>query len=236
MTATGTSSDFSDHEPAGVPFDRGARKAGNFFVGDARGACKFVGKSAEARAEHERDFRAQLRFRENEFRGALGAGKVTRRLARLASARRSSQHDPTIDADIRLAIVPASMARMPESRKLGFLVWRERADAADLDADRAEIRESAKREGGDREGARIERRLHRSEPLERDEFVRHHAQAEQVGDGVAVAARECRSPRRPAKKASRKSARRSTETRRCRARPAGCARRRSSHRPDKSAR
>ncbi len=55
--------------------DCGAREAGNFLVGDARGGSEFVGERAESRAEHQRDFRAQFCFRENVFRGALGAGK-----------------------------------------------------------------------------------------------------------------------------------------------------------------
>ena len=40
---------------------------------------------------------------------------------------------------------------------------------------------------------------HRAEPLEGDEFVRHHAQAEQVAD-AGNRARESRSPTRPAQK------------------------------------
>ncbi len=65
--------DFADHQAAGVADGGGTREAGNFFVGDARGFGQFVGEGAEAGAEDERDFRAQLGFREDEFRGAVGA-------------------------------------------------------------------------------------------------------------------------------------------------------------------
>ena len=58
---------FADHEPAGVAFDRRAREAGNFVVGNARGGGEFVGERAEAGAEHQADFRAQLRSRWMNF-------------------------------------------------------------------------------------------------------------------------------------------------------------------------
>ena len=51
---------------------------------------------------------------------------------------------PTMEADIRLAMVPASMARNAQAREFRFLVGRQRADSADLNADRAEIREIRK--------------------------------------------------------------------------------------------
>ena len=69
---------FSDHKTSGVAFDGRAREAGNFAVGNSRGAGEFVGECAEAGAEHQRDFWAQFRFREDEFRGAAGAGEFIR--------------------------------------------------------------------------------------------------------------------------------------------------------------
>ena len=84
----------SDYESAGVPFDGGAREAGNFLVRDSRGGSEFVGESAEAGAENERDFRAQFCFRENEFRGARGARKFGCAGSGFRALRRSSQHDP----------------------------------------------------------------------------------------------------------------------------------------------
>jgi hypothetical protein len=54
---------------------RGTREAGNFFVGDTRGLLQFVAEGAESGSEHQRDFRAQLGFRKDEFRGAIGARK-----------------------------------------------------------------------------------------------------------------------------------------------------------------
>ena len=102
---------------------------------------------------------------------------------------------PTIEADIRFAIVPHSIARMPEPREIGSLIRSQRTDAADLNSDRTEIREAAKRERGDREGTRIERLFHRAEALERDEFVRDHAQSQQVADRRRVVPRNSNQPR-----------------------------------------
>ena len=59
----------------------------------------------------------------------------------------------TILADIRLAMVPASMARRPEAGEIVAAVRDERANAADLHANGAEVRKAAQGEGGDREGA-----------------------------------------------------------------------------------
>ena len=79
-------------------------------------------------------------------------------------------------------MVPASMARRPSRasslRRSGI----ECADAADLNADGAEVGEAAEREGGDGEGARIERGLECPEVGKGDELVDDHAGAEQVAD------------------------------------------------------
>ena len=42
--------------------------------------------------------------------------------------------------------------------------------------------------------------LHRAEALERDQFIRHHAQAEQIADGVAVVPGNADHPRDRRKK------------------------------------
>ncbi len=62
-----------------------------------------------------------------------------------------------MEADIRFAIVPASMARTAKPRQFAPLVRSQCSDAADLNSDRTEIRKSAERERGNRERARIER-------------------------------------------------------------------------------
>ena len=57
-------------------------------------------------------------------------------------------------ADMRLAMVPASMARRPRLGEVVAAVGDEGADAADLHADGADVGEAAEGEGGDGEGAR----------------------------------------------------------------------------------
>ena len=89
---------------------------------------------------------------------------------------------PTIDADIKFAIVPASIARMPNFASSPRLIRSQRADAADLNSNRTEIRKAAQRKRRDRKRARIERRLHRAERRKRHQFVDHHASSEQVAD------------------------------------------------------
>ncbi len=74
----GNVASFSDHERAGVSGNGGAREARNFLVRDARGGSEFVGESAEARAENQRDFRAQFRFRENELSRRARRGQIRR--------------------------------------------------------------------------------------------------------------------------------------------------------------
>src|SRR5207237_6335632 len=81
-----------------------------------------------------------------------------------------------------------------EPRQIVPAVRRERADAADLDADRAEIREAAQRKRADRERLRIELRLERAELRVRDELVERHPRAEQVADGGRVAPRHSHPP------------------------------------------
>ena len=72
-------SHFADYQAAGVAFGGGARKAGNFLVGNFRCARKFIGERAEARTEDHGYARAQARFGEDEFRGARGSGEFSRR-------------------------------------------------------------------------------------------------------------------------------------------------------------
>jgi hypothetical protein len=58
-----------------------------------------------------------------------------------------------MEAEIRLAMVPASMARTPSLAKSLRRSGTRCADAADLHADGAEVGESAEGKGGDGEGA-----------------------------------------------------------------------------------
>src|SRR5436305_8354614 len=82
-----------------------------------------------------------------------------------------------------------------EPRQVVAPVWRQRADAADLDADRAEVREAAQRESRDRERLRIERALERSELRVRHELVERHPRAEEIADLRRVAPRYAHRPR-----------------------------------------
>src|ERR1700722_2778139 len=71
----GQTAQFADDELACVACDRGARETGNFGVGDACGAGELIGEGAEAGAEDEREFGAELGARLDEFGGAGGAGE-----------------------------------------------------------------------------------------------------------------------------------------------------------------
>ena len=99
--------------------DRG--KIRDLFIVNARGIREFVGERAQSAAEDEADARAQLCFRENEFRGAFGAQEFLARFRFLAAADALIfRNIPTIDADIKFAMVPASIARMPNLASCAF--------------------------------------------------------------------------------------------------------------------
>src|SRR5271170_2096656 len=114
--------DFTDYQAAGVADGGGAREAGDFFVGDASGFGEFVGEGAQAGAQHQRDFRAQARFRQDEFRGAVGAGEFGIARGGFGFSRAHRIMIPTMEADIKLAMVPVSMARMPRRARSAFLL------------------------------------------------------------------------------------------------------------------
>ena len=186
---------------------------------------KFVGKSAKPEPSTSAIFGRSFVFERMNFAArSARANSPLRAGFRAADAHRSMI--PTIEADIRLAIVPASMARIPSRASSASLIGSERADAADLNADRAEIRETAQRKSGDREGARIER-VFASDRGAGRRPVRSSPCASRAGcRSPGSHARECRSAMRSGQKPSRKSARGSKETTQCRAKRAGCARRR----------
>jgi hypothetical protein len=66
------------------------------------------------------------------------------------------------------------------------LLRRERANAADLNADGAEIGEAAESESGNGESARIERAFHGTELAEGYKFVGDHAKAEEVANVCGI--------------------------------------------------
>src|SRR5947208_106934 len=96
---------------------------------------------------------------------------------------------PTMDADIRFAIVPAIIAAFGSQR----------SDAPYLNPDGAEIGKAAEREGCDGEGARVQRALHRAELAKRDKFIDGHASAEQIADGRCVVPGNADEPRHGSK-------------------------------------
>ena len=109
----GDISHFADHHAPRVSDGRRARKVRDFFVVDARGVREFIGERTEAAAEHQADARTQLRLRQNKFCGAVGAQKILTWFCFCRPGCAHFRNIPTIEADIRFAIVPASIARMP---------------------------------------------------------------------------------------------------------------------------
>ena len=129
---------FSDHQPALVSNGRGLRKMWNLRVGNLCGLSKIIRERSEPRPQYQRNLRPQRRARENKLRRGFSAFEFagslrTRRLhifRRCNLPRRGSTlapnffsalghvRIPTMDADIRFAMVPASIARMPSFARL----------------------------------------------------------------------------------------------------------------------
>src|SRR4029078_5451562 len=70
---------------------------------------------------------------------------------------RASQQEPRDRGRHEVGQCPREHRAQPEARQVVAAGRSQRADAADLDADRAEVGEAAQREGGDGERLRIER-------------------------------------------------------------------------------
>ena len=113
-------SHFADDHAPRVPDRRGMRKVRNLLVVEARGVSYFVRERAQAAAQHQSDARTQLGFSENEFCGAFGAHKILAGFRLRRSGFTHFRNIPTMDADIRFAMVPASMARMPNFASCDF--------------------------------------------------------------------------------------------------------------------
>src|SRR5215468_9678732 len=65
-----------------------------------------------------------------------------------------------------------------EAREISLAIRSQCADPADLDADRAQIRESAECKRSDGEGTRVKHSFLGAEHRKRDQFVENHARAE----------------------------------------------------------
>ena len=139
----------------------------NFPVLDARGVGEFVRESAEAAAENQRHARTQLCSCENKFRGAVGLleleAEPVRPFELATGSLQKHSHDRSRHQIRHGSREHRANAQFAPVRRV--LIRRQRADAADLNSDRAEIRKSAQRERRDRKRARIERRLHRAEQM-----------------------------------------------------------------------
>src|SRR3984957_1060623 len=115
--------DFADDQSSRMSYRRRFREAWNFLVRNPGRLRQFIRESAQARTQYQHDLRPQLCLGEYEFRGAFGLREFARpRRPLLRSV--SCAHDsmiPTIDADIRFAIVPAALARIPSRARSAFL-------------------------------------------------------------------------------------------------------------------
>src|ERR1700744_411954 len=112
----GNIADIPNYELTGVTNRGRLREMRDLLVRNARRVGKFIGKCAETRPENERDLRSKLRLRQNEFRRACRLFEFARCGFRLRSHVHSDQAQekiPTIEAEIRFAIVPAIIALMP---------------------------------------------------------------------------------------------------------------------------
>src|SRR5713226_4886599 len=127
----GDGAHFADHQPARVPDGGGLWKVRNFRVRNLYSAGKFVRERPEAGAQHQRDFRPERCLRKNEIGGEPRAFEFTAERLGFRRGRcvftgnacfhwrsfalffRPHVNIPTMEADIKLAMVPASMARMP---------------------------------------------------------------------------------------------------------------------------
>src|SRR5688572_12586309 len=90
---------------------------------------------------------------------------------------------------------PGEHGAETEAREVIAFVGRQRGDAADLNADGTEVRESHQGVSGDGEGARVEDVLLRPEHGERNQLVQHHAGAEQIANGGGVLHGDADEPR-----------------------------------------
>src|SRR6266700_3277932 len=160
------------HELTLVPGRPGLGEPGDLAVWDAHGTLDRIRDPSQPRAEHDRDARLELPESPRH-----DVGRLPDRTAPCSLLPAPHSNIPASVADRKFASVPAIMARNP-SRARSCLRSGERADAADLDADRTDVGEPAQREGGDGERYGVELPAERSEILVRDELVQHHALAQ----------------------------------------------------------
>src|SRR5229473_6424530 len=120
----GNRSHFSDDQLPRMADGRRLRKVRNFRIRNFLGLLEFVRERPEARSKHQCDTRPVSRLRKNEVSSFTRALKLADRRTPGRRCNRfwgpglrglfcAHERIPTMDADIKFAMVPASMARMP---------------------------------------------------------------------------------------------------------------------------
>ena len=187
--------EFSDDQAPGMADGGGARKVRNVTVGDHDHRICQVASAKSPRPEPSTMAMSGTpkcgllrKLHANHHGRGFGAGELIHCQV-LYICVRTHNKTPTMQADIRFAMVPAIIALKPSRARSPRRDRRQRAKTANLDADGAEIGKAAKRKGGDGERARIQRRFLRAEHGEGNQFIQHHARAQQVADGDAIVPR-----------------------------------------------
>ena len=67
-----------DDHLSGVSHCCGAWEKRNMGIGNADGICEIIGKSAQTRTEHKRDFRAERGLRKQKLGGSVGVSESVR--------------------------------------------------------------------------------------------------------------------------------------------------------------
>src|SRR5579884_802397 len=112
----GNSLELSYDKLAAMSYHSGPRKMRDAGVGKPHSLAKLFGKIPQPRTEHDRQTGNPSDAARNPLRGLPGAFIVALRGAR------HCKKIPTIEADSRFAIVPASMARTPSRASSSFLL------------------------------------------------------------------------------------------------------------------
>jgi hypothetical protein len=110
-----------DHHVTSVSDRRRVRKTGNLRVRNSDRFTQFVCESAQPGAEHDPDFWAKWCLRDQKLRSGVGLVKrfgrhreeMWKPLSRASDSKLIHNNMPAMLADIRFAMVPANIARMP---------------------------------------------------------------------------------------------------------------------------
>ena len=149
-----------------MSLDSGLRGAGNLVVGNPRRRKVAHPPNAPRPDPTLPNLGTHSRLGEDKLRRAQRP--ANRRCAAFSPGRYGHRSMiPTSEADIRFAIVPASIAQIPRLRQLAsFCSGAEGSDSADLNSNGTQIRESAEGESRDGEGTWVQGALHGPQALE----------------------------------------------------------------------